>query len=107
MSTVATTTDMHIYFIQPRLHREGAGGWFEPVWSSKASPLVLRQNKDRALARLIAEGERCAEAAAHVYLEDHPEEQEVGVYHSWPSPGPTYRFVGNVRRDDLGIRRPA
>jgi proteasome lid subunit RPN8/RPN11 len=35
---------------------------------------------------------------AEKYLMEHPEEDAIGVYHTYPSPGPHRRFVREVRR---------
>jgi hypothetical protein len=44
-------------------------------------------------------GEPGAVAAAREILRESPEVVEVGVYHSWPSPGPQRRHVRTITRE--------
>jgi hypothetical protein len=83
---LATEHDTHLYEVAPLANGEPNGTYLEAASVRGSSDAEIER------ARLTAE------AAARRYLHRHPECAAVGVYHSYPSPGPRRAFVCQVSR---------
>jgi hypothetical protein len=83
---LATELDTHLYEVAPLANGEPNGTYLAVT--------SVRGSSDAEVDRARAS----AEGAARRYLDRHPGCAAVGVYHSYPSPGPRRVFVCELRR---------
>jgi hypothetical protein len=79
------TDKIHIYEIEPRQETDTGG------YKTAGMTQVAKGKRPEHL-------ERSAIYDAQTFLAEHPEVTSVGVYHTYPSPGPVRRFVREIKQ---------
>jgi hypothetical protein len=86
-----SNVEHHTFEIEPRRRTDGGG---------YVGALMIEAYRTKSAAKsAIQGGVNVAEMKAREILAEVPTVDSVGIYHSYPSPGPRRRFVGEITRE--------